>query len=793
MEIQHFSHPDHKLTLVELESKEDEHESDDGSRRHSTRDSVKFESYTWDRAKDRAKDEADFHPAESDRITESQATQSMSKKNGATTSLDSKCKDNEQLFSHPSHPHHKLTLLQQEPKEDESDDRSSEEKIKYCNDCNEVMCFPGYACHHESAKCKFYLHKSCAELPPKILHPLHPHPLTCSLTNEAFMICDGCRDLYRSGFIFNCSWWCVFNLDAKCASKQDQEHHQTFKELTLDRFYHKHALKLCNIRKSHNIKCLCCTLIISGSAYFCLQCQFFIHESCKEITEEVEHPFHPQHILVFQNMDDYRNCAACLLSISTSSTRSPSIHGIGISCKECDFNLHVSCANQNRWASPLKHNCHEHNMFYFIVNKDRDRCYFECNKCHEKCVDDEPIYRCVECDFNLHLKCIPIPSVVMITQKHHHPLTLIDSVKEDNPLIQYLMDSNDKVDYSVEYYCDVCETPGNPRRHAYCCKECIYIAHVECIICEEQEGLASKEKGRKDTIQHFFHQHQLKLHFFLKKKGYNKNPSCCWCYKEIHGPGYCCDDCKFHIDDFCRMEISPQLQHPLHPHPLHLKHNFAHDGTTRMCRACRNPKVGSMLLSCEECNFDLHSACAKIMKQLSLKHECHNHNLYFAFDLIMKNEDSELLEDNVLYCNKCHDTGGSFYCCRECDINFHFECIPLPCDVKHKCHRHPLTLTYSHIFEGSYIDPMRCAICKAGYLIAGHPIFICAECGYFSFVHIECAISEDDTAVEVLKYLNPRPEKEQRSSTGDHHCSEKKETLALELEALEEKPANKAS
>ncbi|TXG66082.1 hypothetical protein EZV62_007357 [Acer yangbiense] len=596
MEIQHFSHPDHKLTLLELESKEDDHESDDGPRRHSTRDFVKFESYTWDRAKDRAKDEADFHPAESDRITELQATQSMSKKNdastsldskrmvneelnshphhkltllqheeddsdiitelqaeesmskknGATTSLDSKCKDNEQLFSHPSHPDHNLTLLRhEESKEDESDDGSSEEKIKYCNGCNEVMCFPGYACHHESAKCKFYLHKSCAELPPKILHPLHPHPLTFLICDGWDpIICDGCRDLYRSGFIFNCSW-CGFNLDAKCASKQDQEHHQTFKELTLFGFYHKHSLKLCNVRKSHNIKCLCCTLIISGSAYCCLQCQFFIHESCKEIPKEVEHPFHPQHILVFQNMDDYRNCAACLLSISTSSTSSPSIHRIG----------------------------------------------------------------------------------------------------------------------------------------------------------------------------------------------------------------YCCDDCKFYIDDFCRMEISPQLQHPLHPHPLHLKHNSAHDGTTRMCRACRNPKVGSMLLSCGECNFDLHSACAEIMKQLSLKHECHNHNLYFAFDLIMKNEDSELLEDNVLYCNKCHDTGGYFYFCRECDINFHFECIPLPCDVKHICHRHPLTLTYSHIFE---------------------------ECGYFSFVHIECAISEDDTAVEVLKYLNPRPEKEQRSSTEDHHCSEKMETLESE-------------
>ncbi|TXG66064.1 hypothetical protein EZV62_007339 [Acer yangbiense] len=455
-------------------------------------------------------DEADFHPVESDRNME-QAAQNMSKKNGASTSLDSKYKDNEQLFSHPSHPYHNLTLLQQE---------ESSKKIKYCKGCNEVMRFPGYAC----AECKFYLHKSCAELPQKILHPLHPHLLTFLKDDESadeyesksesesesesdddnVFICDGCRYLYCSGFSFNCSW-CGFNLDAKCASKQDQEYHQTFKELTLFRFYHKHALKLFNAPK-RPIRCCCCRQMIctGSSAYCCLQCKFFIHESCTEIPLEVQHPFHPQHILltqaIHQQDDESITCNAC----------QSSIEGIKIGCNECDFELHVSCANPNRWASPLKHNCHEHNMYYFVEDDttessdDDTTGSFECNKCHEECLDDEAFYRCVECDFNLHFKCIPIPSVVMITQKHHHFLTLTDSVREDNPLIQYLMDSNDKTDYSMDYYCDDCETPGNPKHHAYCCKECIYIAHVECIISKNgatsKFQVASREKGRNEVV-----------------------------------------------------------------------------------------------------------------------------------------------------------------------------------------------------------------------------------------------------------------------------------------------------
>ncbi|KAK0601936.1 hypothetical protein LWI29_028896 [Acer saccharum] len=113
---------------------------------------------------------------------------------------------------------------------------------------------------------------------------------------------------------------------------------------------------------------------------------------------------------------------------------------------------------------------------------------YDCNNCHESCTN-KSFYRCVECDFNLHLKCIPIPSGVMITQKHYHPLTLIDSVKEDNPLIHYLMDSNDKVDYSMDYYCDVCETPGNPKHHVYYCMECIYIAYAECIISKDDTAV----------------------------------------------------------------------------------------------------------------------------------------------------------------------------------------------------------------------------------------------------------------------------------------------------------------
>ncbi|KAK3228836.1 hypothetical protein Dsin_000717 [Dipteronia sinensis] len=84
-------------------------------------------------------------------------------------------------------------------------------------------------------------------------------------------------------------------------------------------------------------------------------------------------------------------------------------------------------------------------------------------------------YRCVECDMNIHLECIPLPRAIN-HKCHCHPLTLTNSVNKD---------------VFGEYYCcdiDACETEINPDYHAYCCEECIYIALIECVIIENEDA-----------------------------------------------------------------------------------------------------------------------------------------------------------------------------------------------------------------------------------------------------------------------------------------------------------------
>ena len=82
---------------------------------------------------------------------------------------------------------------------------------------------------------------------------------------------------------------------------------------------------------------------------------------------------------------------------------------------------------------------------------------------------DSLIFRCPQCDFNLHVQCGPLPYTIK-HKCHVDSLTLTDSPVED--------DSDD------EFYCDACEEERNPRFPFYYCAGCQFVAEVSCVISE---------------------------------------------------------------------------------------------------------------------------------------------------------------------------------------------------------------------------------------------------------------------------------------------------------------------
>ncbi|KAK4836916.1 hypothetical protein QYF36_001330 [Acer negundo] len=230
--------------------------------------------------------------------------------------------------------------------------------------------------------------------------------------------------------------------------------------------------------------CCCCLKSILDSAYVCFPCKLFIHESCFDtIPERIISSFHPQHPLLQRSIisttaaKEPRYCQAC----------GERVEGIELRCQKCKYSFHVSCGKRNTPGLTLYD--HEHKLFY-IDCWDHSG---DCSVCTNTCEGGTAICRCIQRGESFHIDCILPPE--LSHESHDHPLTLTNSVvPRCNP---------------DEYHCDVCETKGDIKRHVYHCEECYYIAHIECVLTEDQDPpskmiLKSKddsEQQNNDNVQ----------------------------------------------------------------------------------------------------------------------------------------------------------------------------------------------------------------------------------------------------------------------------------------------------
>ncbi|MBA0859269.1 hypothetical protein Goshw_005133 [Gossypium schwendimanii] len=87
----------------------------------------------------------------------------------------------------------------------------------------------------------------------------------------------------------------------------------------------------------------------------------------------------------------------------------------------CSFTLDFHCA---KLSPSLKLDCHHHLLTFFkYFNKEGEEGQDSyCKACGKHC-GRASVYRCVQCHFSLHLKCV-VPSSA--TRKYHkHPLTTV--------------------------------------------------------------------------------------------------------------------------------------------------------------------------------------------------------------------------------------------------------------------------------------------------------------------------------------------------------------------------------
>ncbi|XP_010416938.1 PREDICTED: uncharacterized protein LOC104702726 isoform X2 [Camelina sativa] len=478
--------------------------------------------------------------------------------------------------------------------------------------CN--ICFKDEPVEFACDPCNFDLCKACSDLPLKMSHHLHPeHPLEFRIGEDdrktKYMVCVGCGNMSSGTYYYECDK-CEVYLDLGCALQKSITTGWEAKEML--HYSHEHLLKRCRPGPDSKGSCLLCEQPLSFTAicYGCVHCYMFFHERCLDlIPTEFQHPIHPIHPLkrldYIQAFDGRKRCNACRRKFA----------GVPFGCLECEFYLHLRCADA--LLRGLLYKSHEHRLVYVEstnrVVDDRIKC--PCIICEETVIYNRFYYLCVICDLRCHTECLEIPEYVLKKSYHVHQLSYKRVGARDG-------DEDDFLEY-----CGVCETMVISGHPAYSCDECDFLGHTECILREDEpsplylkdlyscskdntirsqnlKDLGTNEFEDKLLVNSFSHIHVMRL---VHMSELEEEGNCSMCGTKIHDNPCKCETCSFQSHDFCA-ELGRPSRHQFHlNHSLTLLPNSPR-WMERKCESCKKDVEGFNLF-CRTCNFIIDISC----------------------------------------------------------------------------------------------------------------------------------------------------------------------------------------
>ncbi|KAH6794851.1 hypothetical protein C2S52_005328 [Perilla frutescens var. hirtella] len=392
---------------------------------------------------------------------------------------------------HPSHPH-QLTLLW----------RPGRSTSLRCDACGTVQKGNSYIC----IDCQYWIHESCAALPPTGDFHHHHHPLSliyhlpleyikfdfeCRICFKALLPrhwvygCQTCRYVVHINCAITASPASTSNIDVNAAegviafpidkNKAVEKLIVPFviknlggsilgspphddNEMVKGKYkFHNHVHEL--------------TLISSSSSS-----SLSLHDIEEEEEEEnnnddlnfgnqleillPSHPLHleePNHNL---NLQTPPKLDLTLCRICRSYT-----NGLFYECTKCDdFKADIKCASL---PDTIKHAAHpQHHLKLLTIEITSESSYLErmCTACGGNTIYDV-CYRCDICEIIMHASCALLPATVTnpVWDKHPLPLTFDASVNHPSG-----------------FYCDICEEEMNPKRWMYHCHHCDFSLHPDC-------------------------------------------------------------------------------------------------------------------------------------------------------------------------------------------------------------------------------------------------------------------------------------------------------------------------
>ncbi|XP_039047047.1 uncharacterized protein LOC120187385 [Hibiscus syriacus] len=416
----------------------------------------------------------------------------------------------------------------------------------FCNACGDQGDYVSYIC----STCNIQVHKDCTSLPRHITLRLHPHPLS-----HCFFHCIDhndprtwdCKICFENVNIEHGSYYCSrpgcdFVIHVQCSIKKKNSY-SVFEVENLDEFEepdplykpmsciiriikeikvgddviageiehvsHEHKLVLSNEIKE-NTFCNGCVLPLLSSFYCCPHCDFFIHKTCAELPRKYQ-PWSGFERFSLRT-DGIFICRMCryyhsgfYYKLDRSSNASYSY-------------ICIKCASRSH---SFTYKADQPHFIFYVENHEG-----KCNACCEDLRRDYGVYRCKDCTFGLHERCLTLPRTVR-HKCDQHSLTLA---------------YQDPDDYPLRHYCDICEERRDPRKWYYRCESCDNALHIRCVLGKDSFIKA----GTKYT--YIGHPHPLT---FVRKMYYY--PECNDCGEPCQDLALVCEEhgCKYIVHWTC--------------------------------------------------------------------------------------------------------------------------------------------------------------------------------------------------------------------------------------------------
>jgi hypothetical protein len=228
---------------------------------------------------------------------------------------------------------------------------------------------PFYTC----TQCRFFLHKSCVELPRKMSHPLHQHPFILLVKPPVvykYFHCNGC---HCNGFVYHCHDKCNFKLDVQCSLRSSIMNHEG----------HEHQLIL--VSTLDREKCNSCDndRIIFRCTYT-NDCKFTLDFRCATLPAIIRYKSYEQlFTLCYKSEVDSDNEYYCDIC---EQPRNPK-HWFYY-CVDFDFPSHPKCilgeCPNIKFGKTFTFDIHEHPLAFVDMSKG---AHPPCNKCGRSCED----------------------------------------------------------------------------------------------------------------------------------------------------------------------------------------------------------------------------------------------------------------------------------------------------------------------------------------------------------------------------------------------------------------------